>query len=54
MREYASFQKKCTKSCALMRDDVKAERIRIIDRAVSAYERGLITVDEAMQMIAKP
>ena len=54
MIEYANFQIRCLEHNKLMNDGIRNEIIRRIDRTVRMFERGFITVDEAMRLISLP
>lgn len=49
--EYANSRKRNIIANDLMRENFKADAIAKIDGAVRARERGLITVDETIQLI---
>lgn len=49
--EYANSRKRNIIANDLMRENFKADAITKIDGAVRARERGLITVDETIQLI---
>ena len=51
MREYASFAKKGVDQCGLMKESKREEIRQRIDKALSFYQRGKITVGEAMMII---
>ena len=50
--EYAKYQKESITTNELMKEDIKQEALNKIDNIVKAAERGLITVDETMSVIA--
>lgn len=54
MTEYANFQRRKFKENELMQDDIKKEALSRIDRIMSLYERGIVTVDETMERICHP
>lgn len=54
MTEYANYTKKCLDACEMMNSGIRAELKRRIDHAIRMYEKGLITVDECMRLIARP
>ena len=50
MKEYSSFKKKENNELVIgIENQIKA--VNKIDNALKAYSQGLITVDEAMQLI---
>ncbi len=51
IREYANSQKKSISNCALMKEEYKEKAYIKINNALSARERGLITVNEAIRCI---
>ena len=51
IREYANYQKKSINSNDLMKRDIKESALNRIDNVLKAKERGLITVNETMQII---
>lgn len=51
--EYANYQKKCIKENSFMGEDVKATSYNIIEKSIMNLERGLITIRECMEAIAK-
>lgn len=51
VQEYANFQKRTLDNYDLMRPEIKQAGIDQIDGAVKALKRGLITIDEAMNLI---
>ncbi len=51
IREYANSQKKSISNYALMKEECKEKAYMKINNALSARERGLITVDEAIRCI---
>lgn len=53
VKEYAAYQKRSIKGYDLMKADIKEKAIKKIDRTLIVLERGLITVDEAMNLIMK-
>lgn len=54
MREYANNEIKFYKRKTLMADKYKNMAIERIQTAVNDYSRGLITLSEAMNIIAYP
>lgn len=52
--EYASFRIKQFQSCAEMKEEYREEIIKRINRAVEGCKRGFITVNEAMNIMARP
>lgn len=53
VKEYAAYQKRSIKEYDLMRMDYKEKAIKKVDGALRVLEKGLITVDEAMNLIMK-
>lgn len=53
VKEYANYQKKCIKENSFMGEDVKAISYNVIEKSILNLERGLITVRECMEIIAK-
>lgn len=51
LKEYASYQKKCIAGYSLMEKKYKEKASIKINTALSAREKGLITVDEAIKQI---
>lgn len=51
MKEYANFQKQSICNGELIKQDIKDKATENVDKALRIYERGLITVDEAMKLI---
>ena len=51
MKEYASYTKKTIFNSALMNDEIKQNAIVKIDKALQLTEKGLITIDEGMNLI---
>lgn len=54
MIEYANYSKRYLDGMELINDGIRVEMKRRIDRALSMYEQGFITVDETMRLIADP
>lgn len=52
IKEYANYQKKQIENNILMQEEKKMEALKSIEKAVNAREKGLITVDETMHIIA--
>ena len=52
MREYVNYRKEEIKN-HVVNDELKACSIEQIDKAVKCYEKGLLTVEETMEMITK-
>ena len=53
VKEYASYKIKTFTGNALMNNDVRDEKIEEIRKIFRFYEKGLVTTDEAMKMIAE-
>lgn len=53
LREYASYCIREVKGCDYFEDEVIADKVDRINFVVNTYERGLITVHEAMDMIMR-
>lgn len=51
--EYARYKINAISDNDIMRDDIKAERIRNIEKAVRLAKNSFITVDECIKMIAE-
>ena len=52
MIEYANYQLRQLESNSAMNPGIKRELWRRIDQAVRQYERGYITVNECMRLLA--
>ncbi len=52
-REYASFHKKRIEKSDILTIEKKKKEISVIEAALRNYERGLITIDETMDIIHK-
>lgn len=51
IKEYANYKIHDYKDNELMRDEIKAEKINQINKALTYAERGFITVDETINLI---
>lgn len=54
LKEYANYQKKAYQNSEYMHPIIKQYYISMIDEILKDRKNGLITVDEAMRMIADP
>ena len=51
MKEYANFQKQSICNGELIKQEIKDKATENVDKALRTYERGLITINEAMKLI---
>ena len=51
MKEYANFQKQSICNDELIKQEIKDKATENVDKALRTYERGLITINEAMKLI---
>lgn len=51
MKEYAEYQKMKIAKNEFIDEDTKNQAIKDADKILQIYERGLITITEAMQML---
>lgn len=51
LKEYANHKKQSITNNELMQEKYKEKGVSNIDKALKAYEKGLITIDESMKMI---
>ena len=51
MKEYANFQKQSICNGELIKQEIKDKATENVDQALRIYERGLITINEAMKLI---
>ena len=51
LKEYAAHQKRRFKGVALLKDCHETDCINRINNAITLYQRGAITIDEAVRII---
>ena len=51
MKEYRNYQRKCVEKSP-MKKELKENGMKEIDRIIKSYERGFITIDEAMCLLS--
>ena len=52
IKEYANYKIKQIESNTLMQEEKKTEALKRLEKSVNARQKGLITVDETMHIIA--
>ena len=52
IKDYANYQKETIGTNELIQEDIKTEALNKIDNVLKARERGLITVNETMDVIS--